>query len=1750
MECSLCEAGHYCPNGMASYECPSGMYSALGESACNLCPKGSFCPRPALIVACPEGTYSRSGAINCTQCPQGFGCVIPENDPVPCLAGTFSIGGQSNCTTCPPGFYCPSTSDAIVVECPDGSYSLGKQVACDVCAAGHYCPAKDSNVEVPCPDGTYSTGGSMNCTACPAGYRCTSSGSVIIECSSGEYSIEGDMDCHACPAGSACPFKELAVQLLCEEGTYSVGNQTSCSPCPPGYACADTSSATMSPCNSGTFSTGKQTSCTVCPAGYSCPSIYSSAISPCASGYYSPAGDATCNSCPAGSYCSSPAALPIECANGTYSLGSATECELCPPGYYCSSPDTPPTVCPVGQYSTGGATLCNSCSPGYMCQFGMNTNPSPLGAECPIGGYCSPSDTYTPCPAGTYGIVEAGQSLDHACAACDAGYYCNSTGMVHSTRKVCPAGAYCPPGSAAPVLCGVGMESPRTGQTSVATCERCTSGSYCLNEGTVSGSPCPAGYYCPIGTDDYLRFPCPAGTFSSALGLTSPQQCHNCTAGHYCPSASTDPQGCPVGTYQPSEGTTAQSHCLPCEQGYACPFVGMHTMTVPCARGHYCPLSTIYSTQYPCPAGYFSDSTSLANSNGCTPCPDGYSCGLGTTSTSLINCPAGKVCPEGTATGSEDNCPGGTYSNRTNLWRSGDCTPCPAGFYCSAGATSVSGPCSAGFYCPASTSSATQYPCPSGTYSGATDLYDSEQCTACPVGHYCIGGLSSPTSCSPGTYNPNEEEGAGGCQSCPAGYYCPQGSFDTTECGVGYYSSGGRSSCTICDAGYYCGSNATTDVEMYTGGGTWANSGDQSGMCFNGTYCNEGMTRAPDLERDSCPAGYYCPAGIDIPIACPAGTFSASTGQDELSDCDVVPGGYYTIEGSSSFTGLCEPGYYCPAMSTGPRVIPCPARYYRPEYGGASLDDCSLCVAGGYCPEGTAEPIICPQGYYCVTGLAVPEPCSPGTYGNSTGLRREEDCRSCDAGYYCDGYGLSSPRGLCDPGFYCLSGSNTSSPFGSGSMITAASVVGGICPTGAYCPIGSGVPTLCPAGSFNNRTGGTSSSDCVDCTPGMYCEGVGNSYPTGQCYAGYYCVGRSSTPTQYQSFPGTYSPVGASGPTACLPGTFNDKYRQGSCADCPASYYCPFSNMTSYEDFLCYSGHYCPTRTAIPEKCSPGTFSAESGNDKPSDCLPCTPGYYCGISGLSNVTGPCRKGYYCSSAATLAVQLTTTSTGGPCQAGYYCPQASGYQVPCPRGTHMTSTLATGNVTYQGRAYYCDLCPSGRSCNMTGMIIPGEACSPGYFCKLGAKSPKPYCGESYCTDMYGICPAGHYCPLETSDPIPCTNGTFMNHTGASECYECPAGYYCDATYSKTSYRECPQGYYCPAGTGVDWIPCPAGKYGSRPNLQNADQCRSCPAGMHCDSEGLTEPSGNCSAGFYCPGGAKNAWGQTLYTGNHTCPVGSYCPEGSTLPTACPPGKYNPNEGMHSLRNCLDCTSGYYCDRFNMSLPAGQCQAGYYCLLGASSARPTVAYIDDVSGNTVGGGVCPLGSYCPLETSIPRSCAPGMYNNLMQQSACFVCPQGYFCPGNTSDYSLSTFHCPMGYYCPNGTKHSTEYPCPAGTYNNNTLRTSLDDCLIAPPGYFAEGTGNVKLSGKCATGYYCPAGAITATPGCGSSFCVSGGQCTAGQECPEGTGYAALCRGGHYCANNSGLVTGKCSAGYYCIEVKLQLCIAVCIVLVIY
>jgi hypothetical protein len=162
----------------------------------------------------------------------------------------------------------------------------------------------------------------------------------------------------------------------------------------------------------------------------------------------------------------------------------------------------------------------------------------------------------------------------------------------------------------------------------------CLPGTYKATTGTGDCTQCPAGYPCPY-----------YGSTTYELGLY-------CAPGYYCPVGSRFPNEfpCPAGTYSDSITITSASQCTQCPQKFAC-YAGTNTLTkprVPCAAGYYCPAGTQYPTQHPCPAGTYSPSTDNYASSQCIVCPPGMYC-LQASATPSGQCSPGYYCPQGSS---------------------------------------------------------------------------------------------------------------------------------------------------------------------------------------------------------------------------------------------------------------------------------------------------------------------------------------------------------------------------------------------------------------------------------------------------------------------------------------------------------------------------------------------------------------------------------------------------------------------------------------------------------------------------------------------------------------------------------------------------------------------------------------------------------------------------------------------------------------------------------------------------------------------------------------------------------------------------------------------------------------------------------------------------------------------------------------------------------------------------------------------
>ena len=1746
--CFTCLVGHYCDENVSSEanlrankQCPPGNYCTFGLTSVLdsvLCASGFYCPQGTnKQLACPPGTYNslmgQSSVVDCVPCDSGYYCL--ENSTLP--------SGP-----CQPGFYCPSNftnfefnitigsygptqvacpgatfQDSFVkssiedcVECPQGSFCVPGSSLPDVCPLGSYCP-NGTEYPIPCPIGTLGNATGLieedDCIICPGGQYCDSLGltSPRGPCDPGYVCYSGantstptdGISGEVCPAGGFCPLGS-SMSLPCPPGTFSntsgSTNTFDCTDCRPGFYCANARTPEPTgPCDAGYYCPGgaKTPNDMITPVGHFTPQGSSAPITcdvgtwmphegageclPCTPGYYCPGhGNTNLTICPVGFYCTISSDDPQPCPPGTYgnqtSLESLEDCTSCPPGSYCAS---------------GGLTEPEGpCSAGFIC-FGNSSLPNPVESDevdfgdlCEAGHYCpAGSGAGIPCPAGTYsngrGLMEPSD-----CISCSPGMACNTTGLTApngiclagyyclggaeskaptdgTTGDICPKGSFCTAGSSSPQLCPFGTYTNSTG---LDECMDCPVGFYCHPLAGVAPVICPAGFYCPQRSSlDYIA--CPVGTIGPMKGLADEMQCVVCPPGYFCNATGlSTPSGpctagyyCSSGAIDPRPQATGENG--PCPSGFYCP--SMSSTPTPCPVGTYS--SSMFNTEeldcVECDSGHFCDSAGLTTVSGL--CAAGYYCTNGSTTAFPNTSSDGDICPSGhyCPAGSSQPlpCEPGTYSNTSG---SEMCLQCINGFYCTSSTVDpFNFPCPVGHYCPTGTKFSQQNPCRLSTYNPSLNAIDSTACLTCPAGRYCNGtGLDAPSG------------------------ECMQGSF----CSAGSTSPDG----VLCEPGNYCPAGAIFEVPC-TPGHYCAGFGnfEPTGLCRAGYFCILGASSPTPSVTDGvtgggeCPSGFYCPVGSQNATACPPGTYSAVSGAENVTDsCVVCPermfcGGY----GLSSPSGVCDSGYYCPLGQTvsRPSEFVCPAGYFCPAGSSEPIrcpsgffqnqtgqDSCLDCPAGYYCDNTETATVyvndsVCPAGFYCPdsTRFAFEYACPEGTFSNRTGLTDSEICTPCTAGSYCDKEGLTEPSGSCEPGYFCSKGSMVANPPDS------------ICESGFFCPAGSSEPSPCPPGTINPLFRQVSSLACVPCTGGSFCQGYNASLATGLCSSGYYCPANSSA---------------------------------------------HFS-----EWILCPVGHYCDVGSVEPTPCPVGRFANKIGLQNSSGCLPCTEGYYCDQTGLSEPVGACSSRYYCPEGSTsptarpcpvgnycppqspgpLPCEVGTyaptplqesclmcpagsycvfQNRTAPCPRGYYCPNGTGLEfVPCPRGTY-------GAASGLSAVDQCTPCDAGNYCSEEAATLPTGKCNEGYYCAYGVDRPQPLsfsdlssiginitlyvndsslCNNPDLRGSGGICPVGSFCPAMSSTPTPCHIGTFSDTPNSAVCDNCPAGFYCPVGTSDPTIYPCAFGHYCDEGSTIATEnQCPSGTYNNRTGSASIEDCLLCPNGSYCFEPGINQPTGPCDGGYYCTEGSPTPNPSRFSEFGSPCPVGHFCPEGTSTPQSCPPGMY--------------------CDRETLSVPSGNCREGYYCLQGAIQPDP----IDNITGN-----ICPRGYYCPAGTSFPFECEPGTYSDiegLGDISDCFLCTAGHYCEG----FGLTepTGVCDAGYYCLSGQSIPTpnnlictpghfcsmgtpdQVRCPSGAYQDEYGRNDCKECLS---GYYCDSTATPVVSVQnfsCPEGHYCPPG----------------------------------------------------------------------------
>ncbi|CDI84633.1 hypothetical protein, conserved [Eimeria praecox] len=1716
-----CLPGYYCPEGSASAReviCPAGTVGrnpgSKSEADCEPCEPGVTCQvQNGVLVQqpCPAGHYCPTGSVQAQRyicvggatTPQpedgvtGFACTLGGYCPTgglqkqPCLGGTYNpdkIGlSPADCVSCPPGYYCEgsiSTAPTGFCEagyvCPGGASNPKQQRA-----PKGYFAEKGSSKATPCPKGSFNPNEAQaECTPCLPGFYCPTEGSeTLLPCPVGTY----------CEEGSSSPTP-------CPEGTHSTiplqPSRDSCLPCPPGYYC---------------FGTGNQLASGSCDEGYFCARGASMPRPERdADGYYGP--------CPKGSYCTRGVERPHLCEAGTYGASEGLvmdyQCSKCTEGSYCSR---------MGLQEPEGL-----CAAGYLCPAGSRT---PYAVPCKAGTYCPAGATgEIACPAGTFNWMTGADK----CLPCPAGYSC-SIRTADYAKHPCPAGHYCPASSdsAAPPQCPAGTFSTETGLKSQSQCQPCPLGKVCTDPG-LSVTPatlCPAGSYCPpidqanpTATEVTL---CPAGSYCPQ-GAVEPIKC---PPGQLCTAGGLDAPDmhCPGGVLC-GEGTSSLDTASVCPLGFVCEEGALDP--VPCPRGTYGSQTGFGSALQcrPCTGGYYCDGTTPGKITG--PCAAGFYCPEGSTSPWAALCPQGKVCPKGSV--SPKDCPVG-YS--TFAPGASTCSQCTAGTQCKGGNASA---CSKGSYCDGSNQAQL---CPAGTYmpfEGATRL---DSCLSCPEGYACpTAGTVTPTACETGYYCISQStsatpsttvtleealaaaQGASGAPTtgggpCPLGSYCPTKARFARPCPPGMYC--GRSLLYApqgpCAAGSFCGNSALTDSPS-----------GPTDVCPSKTV--GGM----------CPAGYYCPAGSSVPIACPSGTMRQHRSGRELSGCDPCPAGAYCpTTGLTRQAGKCSEGFYCPegSMDIAEMVCPagarcgtgeaepkaCPAGTYQTDEGSG---DCPTCPAGFYCTESSSSPTVCPEGQYCPSGAEEPQPCPVGTYRNTTGGASEQDCFPCPPGKYCPHEGTSKDLQSCPVGYYCSFGAGTlsSSSTSTRSALSASSgtpsislhesdsededpcggvlpcIYARLCPVNSYCPEGAWSPKHCPSGTGHTRRGASSESECLKCPAGVYCGISGDKAP---CDAGFICYGGALTarPTDTKTGAvcavGHYCPQGTTNSRVCPIGTYGPtKGLTKTCDPCPAGFLCNQEGLTAPPNTYCPVGNYCPDGAISPRLCPVGTYNNVQGQTSQSGCLACPPGKYCETTGLNNFTGDCKEGTWCISGS----QIKDSSLAYLPSSVVQCPVVP---TPCPAGFYNDKQGASS----------CTKCPGGVYCAHMALTTASAdgPCFAGFFCSEGSVTPTPKDDPT----QGGICPQHKYCPAGSSAPLDCPAGTFNQATGMAKCPDCTAGFIC----SNGRQDDCPQGGYCPSGQSKE-TRCAPGTIGLSTGLSSQEDCAECPAGKVCNN-GVED--GNCPAGTLClagaaPGVVASSIEFELQTGTFwsgvqiqfagPCPRGMYCPAGTKTPVRCPEGQATAAEGADASDDCAPCPDGYLC-----------------------------------SSLTVVPLICPEGSYCLPGGDTPTVCPPGTYQGSRGAAAadmCLSCEPGYVCPVAGMEFYTNSI-CPWGHYCLEGSAEPKA--CQPGTFNDQVGTKTAEDCKPCPQGFscpgekeayrwLADGPLLLEMDGKvlvqraetsyrtaCASKAYCPEGTVEPIP-CPRNF-----------YCPGETIEPIACPPNHYCPDETDTPM-PCPEGYFC------------------
>ncbi|KAL8434920.1 hypothetical protein ACSSS7_002807 [Eimeria intestinalis] len=689
--------------------------------------------------------------------------------------------------------------------------------------------------------------------------------------------------------------------------------------------------------------------------------------------------------------------------------------------------------------------------------------------------------------------------------------------------------------------------------------------------------------------------------------------------------------------------------------------------------------------------------------------------------------------------------------------------------------------------------------------------------------------------------------------------------------------------------------------------------------------------------------------------------------------------------------------------------------------------------------------------------------------------------------------------------------------------------IGDICPPGGYCLAGAENVNPCPPGHYNPREGATSSSACIVCPLGSYCDGhaVTKGGIAGPCQEGYYCLEGSSSAASVAAPQGYFAPPGSSSPLACYPGTYQTNSGSASCLPCPAGLYCQTLAMTTATG--CPESSYCPQGSVAPQLCPVGTYSNDTNLESEDDCQPCPAGKYCGDRGLKAPSGDCQAGFYCGGGSGSSAPLEQSGPNQLCPEGFFCPAGSSSPKPCPAGTYSPSRQAISsaaclpcdpgmsvglclniklfpkldnpitssrNIEADPDTSFSASCGILRVCSSPGSAAPDGVCPAGSFCPKGKKAT--------------LCPKGHECPAGSAAPAPCKHVSIGRElVGLSRPFMTIVCY-----YHVTALRDRESSQMLRVQLSAK---CVRKVTIARTRLSHLKKVSNVPA----DSFALR---------------ARRLLKSTLVRRHLGCihslawsiaskaevQFEAHARPGCTILAALVGGQATPCEGF-------DGSLASFAEAESLCLSVNECEGiletsdgAFFLRCGNYSKEGGRSRDFFHPKHCVVGGICEPGTYCPSGSEAPQQCPAGKYcagYALSETSG--DCDIGYACPaGSTSPHPYSAL-CPPGHYC---AEEHVPVACPVGKVLSGRGGSSEDDCLPCPPGYYCDTVGRAAPTGPCPAGEACPVGAKEGKP-CPSGFiCPEGVAIETSYPCPPGT-YAPP-------SDLRASPCIPCPAGYYC------------------